>query len=180
MVDGQTEERLYRFASLPIRLLNNERLGLSSRALVGDQKLSSLQQDVVALLVLGSAATDETVSAILARCEIGDYLGQPDKLKKYIRQRYLWVSRITGGSQSNNPGQLAQTFVRSYVQEHLNIADVEYRANGHIPSVRHTGDDDERETTFDLVVSKGNRYIAIEVSFQVTTNSVIERKSGQA
>lgn len=35
-------------------------------------------------------------------------------------------------------------------------------------------------TNFDIVVSKGNLFAAIEVSFQVTTNSVIERKSGQA
>jgi hypothetical protein len=35
-------------------------------------------------------------------------------------------------------------------------------------------------TSFDLVVSKGKKYVAIEVGFQVTTNSVIERKSGQA
>ena len=29
-------------------------------------------------------------------------------------------------------------------------------------------------------MSKENKYVAIEVSFQVTTNSVIERKAGQA
>ncbi len=33
---------------------------------------------------------------------------------------------------------------------------------------------------FDIVVSKNNKHIGIEVSFQVTTNSTIERKSGQA
>ncbi|MEC4984599.1 MAG: restriction endonuclease, partial [Oscillatoria sp. PMC 1076.18] len=30
------------------------------------------------------------------------------------------------------------------------------------------------------VVSRQNKYVAIEISFQVTTNSVIERKAGQA
>jgi len=33
---------------------------------------------------------------------------------------------------------------------------------------------------FDVVVEKGNKKIGIEVSFQVTTNSTIERKAGQA
>ena len=33
---------------------------------------------------------------------------------------------------------------------------------------------------FDVVVKKDNKLIGIEISFQVTTNSTIERKSGQA
>jgi hypothetical protein len=33
---------------------------------------------------------------------------------------------------------------------------------------------------FDIVVEREGKKIGIEVSFQVTTNSVIERKSGQA
>jgi hypothetical protein len=33
---------------------------------------------------------------------------------------------------------------------------------------------------FDIVISKGKKLIGIEVSFQVTTNSTIERKAGQA
>ncbi|GBC92125.1 Type-2 restriction enzyme BanI [bacterium HR15] len=51
--------------------------------------------------------------------------------------------------------------------------------NGTIPGVSQT--EDEREITFDIVAkSPTGRYFAIEVSFQVTTNSVIERKAGQA
>ncbi|WP_442948782.1 hypothetical protein [Nostoc sp.] len=34
--------------------------------------------------------------------------------------------------------------------------------------------------TFDIVASKEDKYVGIEVSFQVTKNSVIDRKSGQA
>lgn len=33
---------------------------------------------------------------------------------------------------------------------------------------------------FDVVVSKDKKHVGIEISFQVTTNSTIERKSGQA
>ena len=33
---------------------------------------------------------------------------------------------------------------------------------------------------FDLVIEKGKKKVGIEVSFQVTTNSTIERKAGQA
>src|SRR5262249_9457927 len=140
----------------------------------------SLHQDIIALLLLGNAATNEALANVLSKCEISEYLGQPDKLDKFIRQRYIWVSRVTGGSQSNNLGQLAQQFVGTYLEEHLGLQGVIFKANGHIPGVRHTDAEDKRETTFDLVVSKNEKYVAIEISFQVTTNSVIERKSGQA
>jgi hypothetical protein len=46
--------------------------------------------------------------------------------------------------------------------------------------VTHTDPETNRPTTFDVVVAVGNKYAAIEVSFQVTTNSTIERKAGQA
>ncbi len=44
----------------------------------------------------------------------------------------------------------------------------------------HISSSQRRLTSFDIVVSKNNKYVAIEVSFQETTNSVVERKSGQA
>ena len=52
-----------------------------------------------------------------------------------------------------------------------------YVIGGHnIPGITQN---DKNETTFDIVVSnpKTQRSCAIEISFQVTTNSVIERKS---
>ncbi len=42
------------------------------------------------------------------------------------------------------------------------------------------GLDEYLKMPFDVVVEKGNKKIGIEVSFQVTTNSTIERKAGQA
>lgn len=180
VVNSEAEERVYTFQSLPLGTLNNDKLGLSGRKLLEVQRLSALHQDIIALLILGGASANEELANVLAKCEIGEYIGQPDKLDKFIRQRYIWVSRITGGSQSNNLGQLAQQFVRTYLEEHLGIPNVDYKPNGHVPGVRHTEQADKRETTFDLVISKDGKYVAVEVSFQVTTNSVIERKSGQA
>ncbi len=62
----------------------------------------------------------------------------------------------------------------------MGIEDVSITANGHLPGVTHTDEATNRPTSFDFVVSRGNKYIAVEVSFRVTTNSVIERKAGQA
>lgn len=175
------QAQTYSFQVLPISgKLTNDRMGVSANRLLTPQPLSLLHEDVIALLLAGGLSVDANTARDLAKCEIGEYLGKPDELEKFVRQRYLWVSRITGGSQSNTLGQLAQGFVQKYVEQHVGISGVEYRMNGHIPGVRHTSTGDDRETTFDLVVAKDGRYIAIEISFQVTTNSVIERKAGQA
>ncbi len=174
----QRERREYIFNSLPVRRLDNNRLGLTGKRLLQPGPLTLLQQDVMALLLLGAACTDENVAAWLSKCELGEYIGQLEKLEKFIYQRYIWVSRITTGAQSNSLGQLAQQFVKEFVEEKLNVPEVICRSNAGIPGVQHTTDN--RLTNFDLVISNGDKYVAVEVCFQVTTNSVIERKAGQA
>ncbi|MGI8504022.1 MAG: restriction endonuclease [Hassallia sp.] len=170
----------YNFQILPVRGgLTNSKLGISGKKLLENQSLSELHKEVIAVLLFGSSTADEKSAEILAKCEIGNYIGQPDKLEKFIKQRYIWVSRITSGSQSNTLGQITQTFVKKYLEENLEIPSVKIKPNGNIPGVSHTKDN-TRSTTFDIVVSKEDKYVGIEVSFQVTTNSVIERKAGQA
>ena len=77
-------------------------------------------------------------------------------------------------------GQLAQKFVAEYIEDNLRLDNVEVKSSGRLPGVTHTDPLTGRETSFDLVVTNGMRYAAVEVSFQVTTNSTIERKAGQA
>lgn len=179
-VGADIEDRVYRFKVFPTRGFSNSSLKIDAMNLLQENQLTDLQKDAIAILLFGAASTSETTADVLVKCEISDYLGQPDQLERYIRQRYIWVSRITGGSQSNTLGQLAQQFVRSYLENNLGIYNVKYKSNGHIPEIRHVGVGDKRLTTFDLVVELNGRFVAIEISFQVTTNSVIERKSGQA
>lgn len=174
------ELRIYSFQELPVPNLTNSRLSISSKRLFKERELDKLLQDVAASLIFGSACTNEMTAEVLNKCEVGDYLGQPEKLERFIKQRYIWVSRITMGSRSNNLGQLAQQFVLEYLEKNLGVADTEFHSNGNIPGITHTDEQTNRPTSFDIVVSKDGRYVAIEVSFQVTTNSVIERKAGQS
>jgi hypothetical protein len=170
----------YSFQALPVTHLTNSRLSISSQKLLKERKLDKLLQDVAAILIFGSACTDEITAEVLSKCELGDYLGQPEKLERFIKQRYIWVSRITMGSRSNNLGQLAQQFVLEYLEKNLDVESVNFQSNGYIPGITHTDEQTNRPTSFDIVVSKGGKYVAVVVSFQVTTNSVIERKAGQA
>jgi hypothetical protein len=70
--------------------------------------------------------------------------------------------------------------VAEYIEDNLGLDDIDIKSGGRLPGVTHTDPLTGRETSFDLVVTDNFRYVAIEVSFQVTTNSTIERKAGQA
>jgi len=170
----------YKFQELPVKNLTNSKLSLTGNTLFQPRKLDPLLQDVATILIFGSSCLNETTAAILSKCELSNYISHSDRLKKFIKQRYIWVSRITMGSQSNNLGQLAQKFVTDYFKKNLGIKGAEISSNASIPHVTHTNEQANRPTSFDIVVSKNNKYVATEVSFQVTTNSVIERKAGQA
>lgn len=172
----------YIFRALPKQKMNNGSLKIDGKKLLEKGVLSDLQRDAIAILLFGSAYSEDIskTALALAKCQIGDFLGKPAELEAFIRQRYIWVSKITGGATSNSLGQLAQQFVKSYIEEHLGISTVKVKTTGRLPGVTHTDTETGRNTSFDLVVTDGKRYVAIEVSFQVTTNSVIERKSSQA
>lgn len=172
----------YEFQALPAKKFSNKSLHIEGKQLVNGYEIDDLKKDAIALLLFGSAYSgdDENISSMLTRCEIGDYLGKSHELSQFIKQRYIWVSRITGGAKANNLGQLAQQFVAEYVNDELGLPHIEVRHSGRLPGISHTDPTTGRDTSFDLVVTNGQKYVAIEVSFQVTTNSTIERKSGQA
>lgn len=176
------QQRSYSFKAVPKRKFKNKALKIDGKALLEPSPLNDLQKDAIALLLFGSAYSDENqkVAATLAKCEIGEYLGRPQQLADFIKQRYIWVSRITGGAKANNLGQIAQRFVAEYVLDHVGVPDIQVKTSGRLPGVTHTDPQTGRLTSFDLVVTNNVKYVAVEVSFQVTTNSTIERKARQA
>lgn len=172
---------VYPFRALPTNL-DNESLQVNGRLLPKEYPLSNKQRDAIAIMLFGSAySSDQSKTAsILSRGEIGDYLGKPNKLKPFVKQRYLWVSRQTGGAKSNLMGHIAQTYVADYLRNNLDVPGISFYKSSRLPNVSHTDKETGRNTSFDLVLTNGQKYVAVEVAFQVTTNSVIERKAGQA
>lgn len=173
----------YDFKVLPVSgQLNNNKLGISGKKLIQLRAFGSLLQDVTVLLIFGSACVDEAVASVLGACEIGNYIGHPDDLQKFIKQRYIWVSRITGGAQAQSLGELAQKHVQEYLQDNLGIDNLQITPNGSMPGVtdRDSQGTGTRPARFDVAISDGTKYAGVEVSFQVTTNSTIERKANQA
>lgn len=165
----------YEFNILPVRGLGNKKLFIDGEGLTKSQPLSDIYRDMIVILMFGSTST-VSQEAGLSKCEIGTLLGKADILEKFVKQRYINVSRITGGATANSLGQLAQKEVVSYLKNSL---PKEYKvvSNGYIEL---GGYNKNSGMPFDIVIERKNQYIGIEISFQVTTNSTIERKAGQA
>ena len=172
-----SQEVTYQFESLPVRgSLTNKKMHADVDSIRIPDQLNPFYKDIIMLLLFGSNATDFVIADIFTKCTVGNMMGHSDELAEFIKQRYIFVSRITGGAQANGLGNAAQVYVEHYLHEKLGN-DFTIRSNGHIPGITHN---DRTETTFDLTVEHGGRYVGVEISFQVTTNSTIERKAGQA
>lgn len=165
----------YEFKRLPIRGLGNKKLFIDGEGMAEDKPLSDCYEDLIMVLMFGSTSTvcDE---AGLSACEIGTLLGKQELLEQYVKERYINVSRITGGATANSLGQLAQKEVVDYLSKALGD-DYHVSSNG---TILLDGYDKDGGMPFDVVVEKENKKVGIEISFQVTTNSTIERKAGQA
>lgn len=171
-------EHVYEFQSLDIcRNWTNGALQVDGAGLVRPTNLTAAMEDVAMLLIHGGASIDPAIpDDIPEKCIIGSLIGRRRELDSFVRQRYIHVSRITGGATSNAMGQLCQSYVRERLKNALE--DWDFSRNT-IPGISHNAG--RTNMSFDLVAkSPSGKCCAIEVSFQVTTNSVIERKAGQA
>ncbi|WP_268742696.1 DpnII family type II restriction endonuclease [Crocosphaera watsonii] len=83
---------------------------------------------------------------------------------------------MTGGATANTLGQVAQKTVIEFLKNDLG-EDYEIKSNA---KVKLEGYENDEGIPFDIVVQKNDNILGIEVSFQVTTNSTIERKAAQA
>lgn len=166
----------YVFEALPVTgALTNKKLGIDGESIQTRQPLDPLKKDLI-MILLYVAFAENAVGADLEKCEISSLLGNDDALDTYIRQKYIWVSRITSGATANTQGQFAQTMVLHFLQAHL---DDSYKIIGN-GTIKLRDYDKASGMPFDLVIERNDKCVGVEVSFQVTTNSTIERKGGLA
>jgi hypothetical protein len=167
----------YKFKTLSgNKTWNNKHLKVDGVGLSTHQKLNPVIEDITNLLLFGGVALAENIPAdIEEKCVIGNLIGHKKELDTFVRQRYIWVSRITGGATANSLGNLAQKYVIDYLQDKLPNWDFKKKQIQKISQNKRT------LLSYDIVGnSPKGKICAIEVCFQVTTNSVIERKAGQA
>lgn len=165
----------YTFKALPVSGLSNNKLKIDGKSILEDGELNDITRDMIMLLLFGGLSNKSDL-ANLERCNIGSILGEPEALDTYIKQKYLHVSRITTGAGSNSLGQIAQVHVAEFLFEKLDKS-YSVKSNGR---VKLNSYDSPTGMPFDVVVERNGKKVGIEVSFQVTSNSVIERKASNA
>lgn len=138
--------------------------------------LNPMIEDICMLLLFGGSSTLVNLPDVISeKCMIGNMLGKNTELETFVKQRYIWVSRITGGATANALGQLTQNYVKDFLIKKLPT----WRINQ--DQLINVSQNERTNLSVDIVAKSPNNIIcAIEVSFQVTTNSTIERKAGQA
>lgn len=171
-------QHVYEFKSLDTcRTWSNGTLFVDGAGLLNPKNLTPAMEDVAMLLIHGGTSINPGIPDVIPeKCIIGSLIGRKLELDRFVRQRYIHVSRITGGATTNAMGQLCQSYVLERLQNMLKGWDFSQHT---IPGISHNAG--RTDMSFDLVAqSPSRKCCAIEVSFQVTTNSVIERKAGQA
>jgi len=172
------QEYEYGFKTLGRRVpWSNKTLAVEGISLKQPAALNEAMEDVTTLIMHGGASLEPGIPTEVAeKCIIGTLLGEKKELDTFVRQRYIWVSRITGGETANALGYLAEAYVRERLQDLLPDWDFSRKT---IPGISQN--EGRTNMSFDMVAeSPAGAYCAIELSFQVTTNSTIERKAGQA
>jgi hypothetical protein len=163
----------YVFESMPVKI-SNKKLKIDGKGLQSKQPFDSLKRDMTMILLYASTSEVSELAG-LEVCLIGSLLGDAAALDRHIKQRYIVFSRITGGESANSLGQLAESYILKYLKAKLGSEfDITSKSSIILPGNNQSG------KTFDIVVAKGGKKVGIEVSFQVTTNSTIVRKSQQA
>jgi hypothetical protein len=111
----------YRFRGIPTTArLTNRTLHVDGKHFHKKYEFEPVMEDVVMLLLHGAASQGASVPDIVReRCVIGALMGERTELEKFVKQRYIWVNRITGGTTSNAMGQIAQDYVRDTLSERL-------------------------------------------------------------
>ena len=169
------------FSEIGQRRLSNGNLHLETKNLFAPTDLILEGMcDITGWLYYGRSAKDHNILGLaedLLDIDLGQLLGKPiPEIERLITGRYLDVSRQTQGSNSNQNGQILQDLVKESLEKTLG-KQFKVERNG---KIEINGEED----SFDVVVTRDpaidGRSVGIEVAFQVTTNSVIERKSRQA
>lgn len=175
----------YIFQSLPVSgTLNNAKMRIDTkeRMLAGGTD-TGMYDDLIMLLIYGAAAVSPMVRGVLYKCTQYLYLGNPAQIEDFVKKNYIRVSKIMAGSTATTLGNVAQQYVVDYLSVALG-ENYTVRSNGTVPGV--TQNDGVTLTTFDAVDDRKDdngrhkKYVAVEITFQETTNSTIERKGGQA
>ncbi len=167
------KNQTYSFQKLPIKGLGNSKLLIDKDTFLKTPSAEEKKiiEDMITILLFGAFSVDLDTAEVLDKCDSGQHLGKATEVDEKLKKLYLSVSRITGGSTANDSGQILERHVEKYLKEKLGKSFVIKK-----DKILCEG----KNIPFDIVAAKNEKKVGIEISFQVTTNSTIERKAAQA
>lgn len=111
-------QHFYTFQGLPVKGLSNDKLKIDGASIVKASPFTNVIKDLIMLLLYGGASTISSMAS-LERCDLGGLLAKPSDIDLYVRQKYIYVSRVTTGASANSLGQIAQIYVADYLHNKL-------------------------------------------------------------
>ena len=91
---------------------SNTHLKVDGVGLAEIQNLTPGIEDISNLLLFGGASLANGLPVeIEEKCTIGALIGNKRELETFVKQRYIWVSRITGGATANALGNLGRNML---------------------------------------------------------------------
>ncbi len=141
------------------------------------RNITELDEDVIMILIHAGASTSSHC-ADLKKCEIGRLLHNNDDLDVFVKQRYITASTISTGSKSNSFGHMAKKYALDFLENKLSN---EFTLSGNT-FVNIENHERKNGLPFDIIIEKAGSpmKIGIDISFQVTTSSAMERKAAFA
>ena len=172
----QGKDHVYIFKNLKPKW-SNKSLNIAEDKIDVPVKLTTDMEDVVMVLLFAGLNENPELQESLIRCNLGKYLGNGPAIEKLVKQRYIEISPILKGRDANNTGYVCEDSI--FERLNNNLPDGFRLINkGTIPGVRSNN----KNVKFDGVIirEEDNVHFGFEIMFQVTTNSVIERKANEA
>ncbi|KTF13709.1 hypothetical protein [Pseudoalteromonas sp. H105] len=161
------------------RPLTNSALKVDAKSILHNTILTNRMNDTIMLLLFGSLdITNNLPKDAQDRCNIGLLMGNSEEIEKFVKENYIRVSKQLSGEKANSLGHASQKYVAKLLTSFLPQNWI-IQEEGTLTGVNHA--DEGSPTKFDLTIRSPNaKEFGLEVSFQVTTNSTIERKARES
>ena len=162
-----------------IKKMNSKTKKMSTKNILSSE--NDLLYDIMTIILFGSVIDEFRGFISFQKLDMSNIIGDKSKLNSFLMRRYLVVSRQTQGTKSVNAGTATQQFVRNKIKTFFEGKNYFSFVDGsRIPKMEDDPHGHEVDLVCKIYNGRNDVFIAIEVAFQETTNSVIERKARQA
>lgn len=156
-------------------VLGNRDVSVSNKSF--SQFSPDLIRDIYVLLSFGASIGQLSKYVTFDRCRLGEICGDEKQIADYFADLYVLFSNQTRGRVRVKKGSAAEDVVSTTLDKVVSNSKINYVSDSRVPNIPSQGETQE----FDFVLQEpDDTFIAIEVAFQETTNSTLERKARQS